>query len=63
MSKHTTHFDDCGCKSAGYEAEIAELRAALDDLVKTGYMVTSDKGDQHFVVRVYDVKKLIKEAS
>ena len=34
MSKHTTHHDDCGCKSAEYEqrlaakdAEIAKLRA------------------------------------
>ena len=31
MSKltHITHFDDCGCKSAKYEAEIARLGGAL----------------------------------
>lgn len=23
---HTTHFDDCGCRSARYEAEVARLR-------------------------------------
>ena len=29
MSNHTTHFDDCGCKSAKYEAEIATLTRKL----------------------------------
>lgn len=29
---HTTHHDDCGCKSARYEATIAELLEALDTL-------------------------------
>lgn len=26
---HTTHFDDCGCRSARYEAEVARLKAKL----------------------------------
>lgn len=26
MSSHTTHFDDCGCKSESFRAEILELR-------------------------------------
>ena len=28
MNNHVTHFDDCGCRSAAYEAEIAALKAA-----------------------------------
>ena len=27
--RHTTHHDDCGCLSARYEAELAEVRAEL----------------------------------
>lgn len=27
---HSTHFDDCGCKSAAYEKEIAKLRSLLE---------------------------------
>jgi len=26
MREHVTHFDDCGCKSAAYEAQLAALR-------------------------------------
>jgi hypothetical protein len=26
---HTTHFDDCGCRSARYERRIAELEGYL----------------------------------
>lgn len=33
MRPHTTHHDDCGCKSARYEETIAELLEALDDLL------------------------------
>lgn len=29
MPKHTTHFHDCGCKSAEYEAQIAALNQQL----------------------------------
>jgi len=30
MSKnHTTHFDDCGCRSERYEKRIEELQTAL----------------------------------
>lgn len=30
MREHTTHFDDCGCKSAGYETIIRELEEERD---------------------------------
>jgi hypothetical protein len=30
MRKHTTHFDDCGCKSGKLESEIQSLREKLD---------------------------------
>lgn len=29
MPEHTTHFDDCGCRSAQYEATIAEMLEML----------------------------------
>lgn len=29
---HTTHFDDCGCKSANMQKEIDELKARIDEL-------------------------------
>jgi hypothetical protein len=29
VREHTTHFDDCGCKSAEYEKRIAALEAEL----------------------------------
>jgi len=29
MKEHTTHFHDCGCKSAKYEEEIGELKKRL----------------------------------
>lgn len=31
---HTTHFDDCGCKSTEYEAKIAHLQECLDEAEK-----------------------------
>lgn len=31
MTKHTTHFDDCGCAAKRHEAEIAEYRQAAID--------------------------------
>ena len=30
---HTTHHDDCGCKSAKMQAEIDKLKEALLDMV------------------------------
>lgn len=32
MKEHTTHFDDCGCKTARLETEIARLRDALESI-------------------------------
>ncbi len=29
MTDHTTHFDDCGCKSARLERRVAELEAYI----------------------------------
>ena len=31
MTDHTTHFDDCGCKTARLERRVAELEAALNE--------------------------------
>lgn len=33
-SKHTTHHDDCGCKSAKYEQRIIELENLCRKLVE-----------------------------
>lgn len=35
MTDHTTHFDDCGCKTARLEAELA-LWHAVDDVTTEG---------------------------
>ena len=32
MRKHTTHFDDCGCLTEKYRAEVGRLRAALKNI-------------------------------
>jgi len=38
MKPHTTHFDDCGCKSADYELKIAKM-------VELFYNVMEDHAD------------------
>lgn len=52
MPKHTTHFHDCGCKSAEYEAQIADLKAevgrlrqGLFDLSNLGCVSGASLGD------------------
>jgi len=41
---HTTHFDDCGCRSEGYEREITELKAENKRLGKA-LMACSPSGE------------------
>ena len=37
MTRHTTHFDDCGCKSDRYERRIKALREALIEIAARTY--------------------------
>ena len=47
MSEHTTHYDDCGCKTAELKARITELTAERDrlreerDAYKANFLRTS----------------------
>lgn len=56
-SNHTTHHDDCGCKSAKYEATIAELIAALESLLNDG---AANFGD--FILREIEIQKAARAA-